>query len=413
MTLERRMRLRNHHPADAALAPPVLQSSSAYPFDAAPFGWIWNAQQWHRARPSVLRRRATVLALIAWLPLVVITALQHGAGNVASWLSPLFDIRIISRFLVALPVLVMAEPVFIGRLSGITMHFQRAGFVRRSDTTRFARILARSRVLLQHHLVEIAILLIVLGFTVRLLSPGTSAHVARWQLQNVTENPRLSVDAHWWLAGVSQPLFLIFIARWVWRSCVWARTLRCIARLDLNLVPAHPDRAGGLMFVAQSIAALAPLGFALACGLAGAIAGSTSRQPFTTMTVTGAMGTLVGVMLIIAIGPLCWLSSPMRASQLRGIVEYGELAVRIGRRFESRWLRERRFVTSDALSASDFSATIDLYSVVSGVYTVRIVPVRPRSLFKLLASTVIPFLPVLLTLMPAQDLVHFAAKLLL
>ena len=43
----------------------------------------------------------------------------------------------------------------------------------------------------------------------------------------------------------------------------------------------------------------------------------------------------------------------------------------------------------------------------------RIVPVRPRSLLKLVASTVIPFLPLLLTLVPVQDLVHFAAKLLL
>ena len=413
MSVERRLRVRHHHQADAVLAAPVLSSASAYPFDAAPFGWLWNAQQWHSARPSVLRRRAVVLALVAWLPLVVVTAVQRGAGDIDSWLAPLLDVRIIARYLVALPVLVMAEPVFVARLSGIVMHFQRAGFVRRADTVRFSRILARSRVLLQLHFVEVVILLVGVGLSIRLLSPATTARAARWQLQNVTDNPRISVGAQYWLSFVSQPLFLIFIARWIWRSCVWARTLRCVARLDLSLVPAHPDRAGGLLFVAQSIAALAPLGFALACALAGAIAGSTSTQPFTTLTVTGAMSTLLAIMLVIAIGPLCWLSTPMRLSQLRGIVEYGELAARVGRRFEARWLRERRFVTSDALSAPDFSATIDLYSVVSAVYTVRIVPVKARSLFKLVASTVIPFLPVLLTLVPAQDLVHFAAKLLL
>jgi hypothetical protein len=240
-----------------------------------------------------------------------------------------------------------------------------------------------------------------------------SARAARWQLQSVTDNPRLSSNAQWWLALVSQPLFLIFIARWIWRSLVWSRTLRCIARLDLSLVPAHPDRAGGLLFVAQSIAALAPLGFALSCALAGAIAGSTNPQPFTTMTLGGALGTLLAMLLVFAVGPLCWLSAPIRVAQLRGIVEYGELAARVGRRFEARWLRERRFVTSDALSASDFSATIDLYSVVSAVYTVRIVPVKARSLFKLVASTVAPFLPLLLTLIPVKDLVHFVAKLIL
>ena len=60
----------HHHQGDAVLVAPVLSSASAYPFDAAPFGWLWNAQQWHSADPSALRRRAVVLALVAWLPLV-------------------------------------------------------------------------------------------------------------------------------------------------------------------------------------------------------------------------------------------------------------------------------------------------------------------------------------------------------
>jgi hypothetical protein len=412
MTVERRMHLRNHH-TDAVLVAPALSSASAYPFDAAPFWWLWNAHQWHSAGPKVIQRRAALLAVVAWLPLVLMTAFQRGASSADAWITPLLDIRIISRYLIALPVLVIAEPVFIGRLSGIVLHFQRAAFVRRVDTARFARILSASRALLLHHLVEVVIVLATLGFSLRLLSPGMARGAAAWQLQSVAENPRLSSNAQWWLALVSQPLFMIFVARWCWRSVVWSRTLRCISKLDLNLVPAHPDRAGGLLFVAQSIPALAPFGFALACGLAGAIAGSTSAQALNLRTIAGAAGILLGILVIIAIGPLCWFSTPLRASQLRGIVEYGELAVRIGRRFEARWLRERRFVTSEALSASDFSATVDLYSVVSAVYTVRFVPVRTRSLYKLVLATMIPFLPMLLTIVPATDVVHFAAKLLL
>lgn len=413
MTVERRMRLRNHHQGDTVLVAPVLSSTSGFPFDAAPFTWLWNAHQWHHANNSALRRRAVALSLVAWLPLIVVTAMQRGAGDFQSWVTPLLDVRIISRYLIALPVLVLTEPVYIGRLSAIVMHFQRAGFVRRADNARFTRILSRSRALLQNHFVEALILLLILGVSVRLLSPAMTAKAARWQLQHVTANPRISPNAQWWLALVSQPLFLIFVARWLWRGIVWFRTLRCIARLDLHLVPAHPDRAGGLLFVSQSIPALAPLGFALACALAGAIAGSTSTEPFDTMTLVGALGTLLGILLVIAIGPLCWLSQPLRASQLRGIVEYGELASRIGRRFEARWLRERRFVTSDALSATDFSATIDLYSVVSAVYTVRFVPLKARSTYKLVGATIIPFLPVLLTIVPTKDVMHFAAKLLL
>ena len=180
-----------------------------------------------------------LLAVVAWLPLVLLTAMQRGAGESTPWLAPLLDVRIISRYLLALPVLILTEPVFIGRLSGIVMHFQRAGFVRRADNARFTRILARSA--------RAAAAPLRRGRhpapRLRRLAPAAVAREtasAVWQLQNVTENPRLSSNAQWWLAIVSQPLFLIFVARWCWRSLVWFRTLRCIARLDLNMVPAHP-----------------------------------------------------------------------------------------------------------------------------------------------------------------------------
>ena len=102
MTVERRLHLRSQHPSpDAVLQAPALSSTSAYPFDAAPFWWLWNAQQWHRARPVALRRRTVMLALVTWLPLVLLTAQQRGAGQWAHWLEPLTDIRIISRYLLA------------------------------------------------------------------------------------------------------------------------------------------------------------------------------------------------------------------------------------------------------------------------------------------------------------------------
>jgi hypothetical protein len=413
MTVERRTHLRAHQQNEPVLVAPPLSSATAYPFDAAPFWWLWNAHQWHSADPARLRRRAVMLGVVAWLPLVLLTAQQRGAGSLDSWITPLLDVRIIARYLIAIPVLMVGEPAYIARLSGIVRHFQRGAFVRRTDTTRFARILSTSRSMLANHLVELVIGLSAYALALLILSPEMAGRAAGWQLQGASENPRLSAHAQWWLVFVSQPVFLIFVMRWCWRSIIWHRTLRCIGRLDLNLVPAHPDRAGGLLFVAQSIPALSPFGFALGAALAGAMAGSTSPGALHLMNLAGAVGVLLATLLVIAVGPLCWLSRSLRAAKLRGIVEYGELAVRIGRRFEARWLRERRFVTSEALSSSDFSATIDLYSVVAGVYSVRPIPVKARSLLKLVAATVIPFLPVLLSIVPAKDVLHVAAKLFL
>ncbi|TPV99484.1 MAG: hypothetical protein USCAAHI_01081 [Beijerinckiaceae bacterium] len=37
--------------------------------------------------------------------------------------------------------------------------------------------------------------------------------------------------------------------RWIWRIALWCRFLWRLAKLDLHLVPIHPDGAGGLGYL--------------------------------------------------------------------------------------------------------------------------------------------------------------------
>jgi len=407
------MQTHRHEHIGQVLPGPTLSTATAYPFDAAPFWWLWSAHRWPSHGPARLKRRALLMAMVAWLPLVVLTALQRGPGTADAWLTPLLDLGIGARYLIALPILVLGESLFVGRLSDIVRHLQRAAFVRRADTARFARILAASRRLLAHHFAEVMILLLAYVISLRATGLGGEHGMAQWRLELLPLDTSVSSNARWWRLVVSQPLFLLCVGRWCWRLLVWHQMVRAISKLDLNLVSSHPDRAGGLLFVAQSIPALAPFGFALGCGVAGTLQGPAGAHVIAPALLGGTMAVLVGCMLAMAVAPLFWLSRPLRRAQLRGVFEYGELAVRLGRRFETRWLRERLHSTQDALSAPDFSATADAYSIVQIVHGVRLLPVRTRTLLALVVATLLPFVPSALSLVPASEMLHFATKLIL
>src|SRR3954462_3622276 len=71
---------------------------------------------------------------------------------------------------------------------------------------------------------------------------------------------------------VSLPLFQFILLRWYFRLFIWYRFLWKVSRLKLNLIPTHPDGAGGLGFLTGTAHALAPLLIAQSALLAGLIA---------------------------------------------------------------------------------------------------------------------------------------------
>jgi hypothetical protein len=61
-------------------------------------------------------------------------------------------------------------------------------------------------------------------------------------------------------------------------------------------------------------------------------------------------------------------------------------------------------VDDTALEAPDFSATTDLYQVVSNINGMRFVPIDLASLLLLIGSALVPVIPVVLLTIPADRL---------
>jgi hypothetical protein len=78
---------------------------------------------------GLLKRRVIVISLVAWLPLLVLSALAGQAVDGGIEIPFLYDVEAHTRFLLALPLLVVAELVVHQRIRPIVLQFLERGIV--------------------------------------------------------------------------------------------------------------------------------------------------------------------------------------------------------------------------------------------------------------------------------------------
>src|SRR5206468_3932041 len=94
---------------------------------------------------------------------------------------------------------------------------------------------------------------------------------ATWYATASAEGSKLSL-AGMWYGYLSLPIIQFLLCRWYFRLIVWTRFLWQVSRIELCLVPTHPDRLGGLGFLSNTVYAFVPLAVAHGALLAGMLA---------------------------------------------------------------------------------------------------------------------------------------------
>lgn len=381
-------------------------------FDGGPLlRWERSLGLVKRGQP-LIARRTLIAVLVGWLPLAVLTVVQFlilGDESARSFFS---DFAVNVRFLIALPALIYAEQDCIPRLGRIVIHFAESGLVVEADRDRFQAAVSSTRRLLASTVSDLVMLVLVyLGVAAVALYFSADA-VMPWHRSGATSGMRLS-PAGWWHALVSLPLFLIVFLGWLWRLALWTRFLFLISRLDLHLIAAHPDGLGGLKFVSSSLRGFRLISFALGAVVAGSMANLQFHQGKQLLDFKNfAIGLMVFLAVIFA-GPLTLFFHKLRETKRRGTFAYGAFARDLGTEFEAKWLRQKRDVNESALELQDFSATTDLYSVVSNVYEMRELPFKLKDLVgPIVISSMLPFIPLALMAMPLEVILRGVVKLL-
>jgi hypothetical protein len=363
-----------------------------------------------RSGGSVSARRAELMAAIAWLPLVLLTIAEGSFLTSRDANSFALDIAAHARFLIALPLLSFAEAVMAPRLGGIVRQFAESGIVDARDCPRFEALVQSVRRRVSSLSAELVAIAIAYAIAAMLIVTVPLHELPGWNLNESAQ--RLSL-AGWWHAWVSLPLLIVGFLGLIWRVCLWSRLLWGISRLQLNLVPVHPDGAAGLRFVSYSVRAFMLYALSMGVVVAGAVANRVLYQGVSPFEYDRLFYGLLLLVVLLFVGPLLVLSTSLSSAWHRGTFEYGSLAGHVGRTFAARWLASQKDSKPDPLTVQDFSALNDLYMVVGNVYAMRLSLLDLNTILMLAFATALPFVPVLVMSVPVDQIISRVAALLL
>ncbi|MGH8701469.1 MAG: hypothetical protein ACREVR_09915 [Burkholderiales bacterium] len=358
---------------------------------------------------QLVQRRMLVLPLFAWLPLLLLSTLGGLAWGDAVKVPFLSDIEVHVRFLVALPLLILAEVAVHRRMRPVTRLLVERGLIPDTSRAKFDAAVASAWRLRNSVVAEVVLIAFVYLVGLLYLWPNFTLQVATWYATPESHGTERSLAGVWY-AFVSLPLVQFILLRWYFRLFVWIRFLWQVTRGELSLIPTHPDRAGGLGFLSEAALAFAPLIAAHGALLAGAIATRIFFEGAQLTDFMFALGGLLAFLLVLALGPLLMFSPHLEAARRLGLREYGTVAERYVREFDHKWLRGGAPAGESLLGSADIQSLADLANSFEVVHRMRLVPFTSRTALQLVIVTLVPVAPLLLTVFSLEELLETLLK---
>ena len=93
---------------------------------------------------QLLRRRLVVLTFLAWVPLLVLSIVEGHAWGTSVVLPFIADIELHVRFLVAMPLLILAELIVHQRMRPVVLQFLERGLIPESERAKFDAAIAEA-----------------------------------------------------------------------------------------------------------------------------------------------------------------------------------------------------------------------------------------------------------------------------
>lgn len=306
------------------------------------------------------------------------------------------------RLLVVIPLLFWAEAMVEPRMAGWIRSLSRSGVVPDATRPAFDVLLARVARVRDSWLSDVVCL--VLAVTVALTAPHLPL-VGATAGADPSRGASMGATALWWYWIGCLTLFRFFLVRWLWRLALWAYLLSRIARLDLHLVPTHPDHAAGLGGLHQVQIHFIPLVLAISAVQSASLAEELSAG-LTTLN-----GILPGVVFVAAVdavlfgGPPLFFLPALWRTRASGLPTYMQLGSEYVRAFERKWVDGPRPAGEPLIGTSDLQSLADLTNSLAVVRNLRMVPVvSQKLLFTLGGAALLPLVPLLLFEYPLVDL---------
>jgi hypothetical protein len=356
---------------------------------------------------ELLYRRMVFFIGITWLPLFLLATVGPFAGS-AGRLAFLRDIEVHARFLVALPAFIAAELVVHSRMLPVARRFVERRIISLDDLPRFYRAVESAFSLRNSIPLELGLFGAVYTFGLLFWHNRFGIEVPTWYAMpggrwNLT-------PAGIWYVFISIPILQFILLRWYVRFLIWYRFLWQVSRIPLNLIPTHPDRAGGLGFLGGVSYTFGPVLFAQGAMLAGLIASNVLYHGGKLLSFKLYAGSFVGFFVFAIFGPLLMFTPQMGRVRRKGLADYGLLAQRYVEGFRDRWILGQGINSEELLGTGDIQSLADLGNSYTVVQEMRLVPFNLKDVSRLAAATAAPMVPLLLLVWSPEEVIMQVLK---
>ncbi len=356
-----------------------------------------------------LARKILFFILITWLPLLVLSILDGLFLGQRVQVPFLYDFPAHIRFLVAIPMLLMAEIIVDERVKLIVNQFSTSGLLYEDGREDFEKAKQKTDRMVETPWAEgIILLLIVANLVFRWVAHDVN--ISSWQFPRISSDTAIS-RAGFWAIAVAMPLFQFIILRWLWRWIIWFRLLQLISKTKLNLNPTHPDKAGGIGFLGEPPAPFSSITMTFGIVISAIIASRVLFYKENLADYYFVIGIFIVICILINILPLLIYFKILRITRIKGIFEYSALIHRHHVQFKEKWFKTPS--TDELLIGNpDISSMCDFTPVYESIENMHPFPFDLKIMLSTIVISLLPLLPLIALVMPITDLLKVLAGLL-
>jgi hypothetical protein len=352
-------------------------------------------------------RRAAFLALVTWLPIVLWAASTGRLWNDATGEQLLQHYGVHVRCLIVIPLLVLAEAALHKASLRTVAQVMGGGLVAPAARDRFDALLRDMRRLRDTSLPWVFVLGAAIAWSFA-NHPVAHEDALAWAF-----GPDGTLGfGGWWVAYVVRPIFIALLLGWLWRILLVAYWFWRLGRLDLSLVPTHPDRTGGLAFVEKLPGAFAMVTFALSAMIASRWAHEIVYHEATLQSFKLPAAAFVVLWALLLMLPLLALAPTLMAARARAVPAYAALVGEQGRLVHRRWIMRERIDGAPILDAPEIGPVADAAAMYDAVKRMRVVPIGKATIVKILVPMALPLIVVAALRIPLKDLLLTVVKAL-
>lgn len=354
-------------------------------------------------------RLALILALATWVPLALLSILTSSAfpGRVAQPFS--HDITPHVRFLFALPLLIIADLIVGPNIVRVGRQFVLSGIVPDSCLDQFDAVAKSAIRFRDSRTAELLVLAIAYATSIYNVHRELGSGVSSWLVAE-TGSAFYLTPAGWCYILISVPIYQFFLFRWAIRLGNWAVFLFRVSRLDLEIIPTHPDGAAGLGFVGQVLAPTSIIILAASSVLCSSIGTQVVYRGAKIQEFILVFVLFVVVALIVFLMPFLVFLPKLVSTRREGLLEYGALATRYTQLFSRKWVRTEELAGPELLGTGDIQSLADIGNSVDRIENMKLLPIESADLRALFIAALLPAIPLALTQFSLSELFRVLSK---